>query len=70
MVSHSRDETYGDIKTSGYNVWGCIVKRLNVQGHDIQGHNVRGHNVWGYIILEPCSLGPNDFDKNFENCYS
>jgi hypothetical protein len=33
-----RDETYGDVKTSGTNV---------------QGRNLRGHNVWGRLVPVP-----------------
>jgi hypothetical protein len=30
MVPHFRDETYGDLKTSGYNIWGHIIGGLNI----------------------------------------
>ncbi len=40
MVSHFRDETYGDVKTTGYNVRGRIVRGLNVRGRNVRGRSV------------------------------
>jgi hypothetical protein len=40
-TSSFRDETYGNIKTSGY----------NLQGRIAGGHNVRGRKVQGCVIL-------------------
>ncbi len=40
MVSHFRDETYGDVKTPGYNIRGCNVQVLTVQGHNVRGRIV------------------------------
>jgi hypothetical protein len=39
-VPHFRDETYGDVKTLGYNVGGCIVQGLNVRRYNVQGRSV------------------------------
>jgi hypothetical protein len=33
-TSSFRDEMYGDVKTSRYNVRGCIVRGRNVRGHN------------------------------------
>jgi hypothetical protein len=43
IVPHFRDETYGDVKTPGYNVQGSIIRGLNV----------RESNVWGHIVPVP-----------------
>jgi hypothetical protein len=55
MVPHFRDETYGDVKTPGFNVWGRIIpgiKRIvpvpdtvGVQGGDMVG---RGNDRANY----------------------
>jgi hypothetical protein len=40
MVPHFRDETYGDVKTPGYNVRGRIVREFNVLGQNVREHIV------------------------------
>ncbi len=40
-----RDETYGDVKTSGNNKQGRIVQGRNVLGRNVQGRNVPA--PWG-----------------------
>ncbi len=39
------DETYGDVKTSGDNVRGCILWGRNARGQNVRGRNVRGRIV-------------------------
>jgi hypothetical protein len=34
------EEIYGDVKTTGN----------NARGHIVRGQNLRGHNVWGNIV--------------------
>jgi hypothetical protein len=40
MVPHFTDETYEDVKTPGYNIWGSIIRGLNVRGHNVKGSMV------------------------------
>jgi hypothetical protein len=44
------DETYGNIKTLGNNIWGHIVGGGIVRGCIEQGKNVQGCNIWGHNI--------------------
>jgi hypothetical protein len=41
-----RDETYGEVKTLGYNAMGRIIRR----------RTIRGRNVQGGLILVPCCI--------------
>jgi hypothetical protein len=47
-----RDETYGDVKTSGNNVRGRIIRGQNVRGHIIRGQtSLYSYPYWVYREL-------------------
>jgi hypothetical protein len=62
MVPHFREKTYGDVKMPGYNVWGHIVRELNIWRHNAQGlFWILGRGLRRALIR--CTLGSGKSEK-------